>query len=159
MLKGGVLKRLHAGHRMVTECCQCANVANTTVASCQFCHHLAIGIGNWQHFHIGNISAGRPCMCRRGRRARAPPRRPFSFVFRSSCASWFTALHSTATAWTGQMRGGGKVRPKSVRATERKGRKENGGCGIARRLWRLCHQPPFSVHCFGQAKMRGPIVS
>ena len=93
---------------MVTECCQCANVANTNVASCQFCHHLAIGIGNWQHFHIGNISAGRPCRCRRGRRACAPPRRPCSFVFRSSCASWSAALDSTTMAREGQMRGRGR---------------------------------------------------
>ena len=31
-----------------------------------------------------------------------------------------------------------------VSATKRKGRKENGGCGIGRRLWRLCRKPPFS---------------
>jgi hypothetical protein len=34
------------------ECCQCGNVASFNVANFQ----LDIGIGYWQHFHIGNIN-------------------------------------------------------------------------------------------------------
>ena len=33
------------------ECCHCEIVASSSVASFQ----LFIGIGHWQHFHIGNI--------------------------------------------------------------------------------------------------------
>ena len=52
-----------------------------------------------------------------------------------------------------------RVRPETVHATERKERQENGGRGIERRRWRLCHKPPFSVHCFWPDKKSGPIVS
>ena len=37
---------------MRVECCQCGNDASSNVASFQ----LGIGIGYWQHFHIGNIN-------------------------------------------------------------------------------------------------------
>ena len=36
--------------------CQCGIVASTNVANFQ----LGIGIGNWQHFHIGNIQKASP---------------------------------------------------------------------------------------------------
>ena len=37
---------------------------------------------------------------------------------------------------------------KICQCNERKERRENAGCGIGCRRWRLCHKPPFSVRCF-----------
>ena len=48
----------------------------------------------------------------------------------------------------GQTDMGRRAQPETVHATDRKERYENGGRGIERRRWRLCHKPPFSVHCF-----------